>query len=54
MSVSLTCRKHPKYLAIRPPRLTTKHPDGCPGCNLMWGAVQAAGPFVFVVRRTIP
>lgn len=48
MAVSFTCRKHPKYLALYPPRRTTKHPDGCPGCNLIWGTKSARGNILFV------
>jgi len=28
------CKLHPKYKAIRPPRNTDKHPEGCIIC---WG-----------------
>jgi hypothetical protein len=51
MAVSLTCRKHPKYLAIHAPRSTTKHPRGCPGCIVIWNAVFCNSPWVFVQRE---
>lgn len=50
MALTLTCRFHPKYLAIRAPRKTTRFPNGCPGCNLIWGAVTASGGFVRIRR----
>lgn len=54
MPVVLTCRLHPKYMAVMAPRNTSKHPDGCPGCNLIWGAVFGSGKVVYVIRRTVP
>lgn len=51
MSVTLTCRKHPKYMATREPRSTTKHPNGCPGCHIIWTAV--AGGSIFWTGKPI-
>lgn len=48
--ITIQCRKHPKYKAIHPPRQTTKHPLGCPGCCRMYSAVWNAGALLFVQR----
>ena len=44
MSVNLTCRKHPKWKAIR------KLIDTCEGCNLIWQAAKSTAVKVEVAK----
>ena len=32
----MKCKEHPTYAAMRKPRATMKHPDGCPTCWGLW------------------
>lgn len=42
------CKLHPTYHAVRMPRKTVKHPDGCPAC---WGTWEDAKAAKHVPRR---
>jgi hypothetical protein len=48
--IAIQCRKHPKYKAIHPPRHTSKHPQGCDGCWVIWRASWGNGALVFIQR----